>query len=344
LENNRGLGTGGLGTPAGDKNKYFFLKNGEFDYDQLFSAIDYSSQGWLPPNAAISTTLADGYDTRYLLSFGPFDIELGDSLPVTIGYIAGDKFHTKPGDFSFFNAGSPQAFADKLDFSDLATNSLWAGWVYDNPGLDTDNDGFKGTPIVSPCTGDTIYEAGDGVPDFKGPPPPPPPILHAFASPGRVVVRWNGKATETAKDPFSSIEDFEGYRVYLANKLQLNSFALLSSYDHDDYDRYSLNLSYAPPRWEQTEIPFSLDSLKSIYAVGDAHNPPRPNFNPDQYNNPSDSLIWNLSDGTKAYFYFVQQDYNRSTLDTTGTAIGTIRKTYPNRWKIPSILTMNMNM
>ena len=48
-DNNRNLGTGGLGTPAGDKNKYFFMKNGEFDYDQFYSSIDYSADGWLPP-------------------------------------------------------------------------------------------------------------------------------------------------------------------------------------------------------------------------------------------------------------------------------------------------------
>jgi hypothetical protein len=83
-ENSRNLGTGGLGTPAGDKNKYFFMKNGEFDYDQLYSAIDYSSAGWLPPNSAIASNLADGYDTRYLLSFGPFDIGVDDTLPLAI--------------------------------------------------------------------------------------------------------------------------------------------------------------------------------------------------------------------------------------------------------------------
>ena len=70
-------------------------------------------------------------------------------------------------------------FESQLDYSDLATNALWAGWVYDNPGRDTDSDGFKGTPVRNPCVTpgpDTLfYPNGDGVPDFSGPPPPTPP-------------------------------------------------------------------------------------------------------------------------------------------------------------------------
>ena len=59
-----------------------------------------------------------------------------DTLPLTIGYIAGDKFHVKPDDFQkYFDANNPDVFASKLDYTDLATNALWAGWVYDNPGL-----------------------------------------------------------------------------------------------------------------------------------------------------------------------------------------------------------------
>jgi hypothetical protein len=322
-ENSRNLGTGGLGTPAGDKNKYFFMKNGEFDYDQLYSAIDYSSAGWLPPNSAIASNLADGYDTRYLLSFGPFDIGVDDTLPLTIGYIAGDKFHVKPDDFQkYFDANNPDVFASKLDYTDFATNALWAGWVYDNPGLDTDGDGFKGTPMRNPCvtTGpDTMfYPNGDGVPDFSGPPPPTPPILRYSASPGKVTVRWNGKASQKSIDPFSHIEDFEGYRVYMGSKLQLSEFALLTSYDYRDYNRYHLNTSYFPSRWELTEIPFTLDSLKAIYDTTGF------DFDPTLYSNSANPLGWPLNSPTD-YYFFTSQDYNRSELGGSGE----IRKIYP---------------
>jgi hypothetical protein len=318
-DNSRNLGTGGLGTPAGDKNKYFFLKNNEFDYDQLFSAIDHSGDGWLPPAANIATDLADGYDTRYLLSFGPFDIAVGDSLPLTIGYIAGDKFHVKPGDYLDFDSNEPDKFFQKLSFADLATNALWAGWVYDNPGRDTDGDGDKGAPVANPCSTSSadawLYPNGDEVPDFSGPPPPPPPVLRFTSSPGKVTIHWNGEASETTPDDFSKLIDFEGYRIYMGQKLQLNEFALLTSFDHGDFNRYRLNVGFSPPRWELTEIPFSLDSLKAIYGNG---------FDPSVYSNSADSLEW-TANGETNHYYFTAQDYNRSDFSPTG-----IHKLYPN--------------
>jgi hypothetical protein len=338
-ENNRNLGTGGLGTPAGDKNKYFFMKNGEFDYDQLFSAFDYSSQGWLPPNPEIAGNLADGYDTRYLLSFGPFEIGVGDTLPLTIGYIAGDKFHRKPDDFvKYFDANSPFEFQSHLDYSDLATNALWAGWVYDNPGYDTDGDGFRGTPVRNPCitTGpDTLfYPNGDGIPDFKGPPPPTPPLLRYSASPGKVTIRWNGKNSETSLDPFSTLADFEGYRVYMGSKLQLNEFALLTSFDYKDYNRYRLNADYTPARWELTEIPFSLDSLRTLFKDDD--------FKPLDYPtqaNPYMDTVGTGSGGDTAYYFFTNQDYNRSEFGGAGE----IRKIYPNAKPGDMVLDPQLN-
>jgi len=68
--NYRDYGTGGLGTPEGARNKYYVMSNNEFDYDQIYSGIDYSAEGWLPPPAAdLAANLLDGYDTRYLISF-----------------------------------------------------------------------------------------------------------------------------------------------------------------------------------------------------------------------------------------------------------------------------------
>ncbi len=332
-ENNRGLGTGGLGTPAGDENKYFFMKNGEFDYDQLYSAIDYSSAGWLPPAQSISSDLADGYDTRYLLSFGPFDITPGDSLPITMAYVAGDKFHIRPDDFKTnFDANNPDKVAAVLDFKDLATNAQWAGWVYDNPGVDTDSNGIKvlpgvDDPILNPCTGKEIYRFGDGVPDFSGPPPPNPPQLRFSASPGRVEVRWNGKDSEEGQDPFSFLRDFEGYRVYMGNQLLLSEFALLTSFDFEDFNRYRHNRSFDPPRWELTEVPFTLDSLRTLYGE---------NFDPSLYPNAGDSL--EVPDENAAY-YFTPQDYNRQVLGEAGS----ISKRFPNAQKGDMIWEPELN-
>jgi len=305
-ENNRNFGTGGLGTPEGDKNKYYIMSVREFDYDQIFSAVDQSAKGWLPPPANIACNLADGYDTRYLFSFGPFDVAPGDTVPFTIGYVGGEGFHVKPDNFQkYFDCNDPQTFYDRLNFADFATNAQWAAWVYDNPGVDTDNNGYKGQRIENPCSGDSVYVSGDGVPDFAGPPPPTVPILRFSSSPGSVTIRWNGKISETSLDPFSFKKDFEGYRVYMGQKLQLNEFALLTSYDHYNFSRHHENQSYSPPRWEVTEIPFTLDSLRVLYGQ---------DFDPGHYGSQDSPLIVTDSTGTSRYF-FTSQDYNRWELD-----------------------------
>ncbi|MCX6829843.1 MAG: T9SS type A sorting domain-containing protein [candidate division Zixibacteria bacterium] len=175
-----------LGTPEGDKNKYYMMHHEEIDYDQLFTAVDHTSEGWLaPPSNAAG--FADGIDTRYLLSFGPFDILPGQTLPIVFAYVGGENFHTDCDAFAnLFNASSPDAFADQLDFSDLALNALTAEWIYDIPGVDTDSDGYKGKYRI--CGVDTFYYKGDGVPDlFAEPPtdipgqPGPPGIPKGFA-------------------------------------------------------------------------------------------------------------------------------------------------------------------
>jgi hypothetical protein len=325
-ENSRNFGTGGLGTPEGDKNKYYIISVREFDYDQIFSAVDHSADGWQPPPANIASNLADGYDTRYLFSFGPFDIAPGDTVPFTIGYIGGEGFHVKPDDFQkYFDANDPQMFYDRLDFTDFATNAQWAAWVYDNPGVDTDNDSYKGQRIVNPCSGDSVYVSGDGIPDFSGPPPPTVPILRFSSSPGSVTVRWNGKISETSKDPFSFQRDFEGYRVYMGQKLQLNEFALLTSYDHYDFSRHHENRSYSPPRWEVTEIPFTIEQLKAIYEKDGFV------FDPSNYPSQDNPLKWDTKDSvgnvtSTDYYFFTPQDYNRSDLGGSGG----IEKTYPD--------------
>jgi hypothetical protein len=323
-ENNRDLGTGGLGTPAGDPKKYFFMKNGEFDYDQLWSAVDFSGEGWLPPNSSLGPDLADGYDTRYLLSFGPFDIKPQDSLPITVGYIAGDRFHGDPEAYNrFFDAQAPNQFYEKLSFEDLATNAVWAAKVYDNPGVDTDGDGYAGDRDFNPCTGDSFWVSGDGEPDFAGPPPPPSPLLRFSASPGKVTIYWNGHDPETSQDPFSFVADFEGYRVYMADELRLDRFALLTAYDVHDYDRWRLNTAWDPPRWELSEIPFSEDSLRAIYQGGDEYNDPIPDFEPEMFQSRKDSLPWieEINESpTEVAYYFVPHRENQSDL-TSGTGI-----------------------
>jgi len=237
-----------LGTPGGDCSKYFIMSNGEFDYDQIFACTwpdDHPDEMWLEPSPECAD-LANGYDTRYLLSFGPFDqIAPGESLIITIGYIAGADFHVDPLNLiKDRNMSNPDEYYANLDFSDFETNAKWAAFVYDNPDLPD-------------------YPCGDGIPDFKGPPPPPSPTLSFETRKGKVKVRWNGKFTEKSRDSFNDRVDFEGYRVYMSRTGAVEDYALLGSYDKVDYKIYKLNRSKEDRPWVWRAASVSLDSLKS---------------------------------------------------------------------------------
>ncbi len=282
--------SGNLGTPEGDRAKYQVLSNGEFDYDQIESAIDHQVDGWMPPvaNPVLAEDLADGFDTRYLLSFGPFNVVPDSTLPLTIALIAGADFHEDPQNFqTFFDPGRPDQYLERLDLTDFARNAQWAGWVYDTPGFDTDGNGTRGSYRI--VGDDTIYYSGDGVPDFQGPPPPPAPELRFKTMQRKIVMRWNGERSETELDVFSNLADFEGYRVYLSRPGQLADFALLTQRDHVNWLRR--RYSSGTQRWVVKDPPFDLDSLQALYqalvdtAVFTSHWNPRPGtpFHPDSF-------------------------------------------------------------
>jgi hypothetical protein len=239
-----------LGTPGGDVSKYFIMSNEEFDYDQIYSCVwpdRYLDQGWLPANRTMCGDLANGFDTRYLLSFGPFyELGPGESLMITVGYIAGDNFHVDPRNLGRDpNMKDPDGFYANLDFTDFETNATWAAKVYDNP-----EPGF-------PC--------GDGIPDFKGPPPSPSPVLSFKTERGKVKISWNGKATERFRDPFNGRVDFEGYRIYMSRSGLPDDYALLGSYDKVDYKVYKLNLNKVPAVWDWKVASADLATLQSWF-------------------------------------------------------------------------------
>jgi len=236
---------GVMGTPGGDCSKYFVLSNNEFDYDQMFSCTAPDEDpDWLEASPECDD-LSDGYDTRYLMSFGPFDeIAPGESLVVTIGYIAGADFHQEPDNWTNPPGKTPDQVYAGFNFADFETNAKWAAFVYDNPDL----------PDL-PC--------GDGVPDFKGPPPPPSPDLSFETNKGRVKIRWNGKYTEKSRDSFNNRQDFEGYRIYRSRTGSIEDYALLGSYDKADYRIYKLNRNKVSRPWDWVAASVSLDSLQN---------------------------------------------------------------------------------
>ncbi len=346
----RDFRTGGLGTPEGDVNKYYVMRNREFDYDQVYTAsIQPNDSLWLYPNQNLADSFAVGYDTRYLLSFGPFFIRPGQTLPISFAYVAGDSLNT-PGDYyEQYLPDNPDAFYDALDFSDLALNSKWASWVYDNPGVDTDNDGYFGEFETCPSDSefvrtdtfvvdedsvfvdiwdtlsiDTCWVKGDGVPDFRGASPPPAPDFWVTSEVGKLKIRFNGLRSENTEDVFSRAVDFEGYRVYLSRDARPASFSLLASYDLEDFNKHTLsNPGENQPRYALRDTPYSLRELRCLYGSGDSPCDDA-SFNPLDY---SRSAPFVHPDHTDSIFYFTQQDYNQSRLgiDTP------IEKIYPNQ-------------
>jgi len=122
----------GLGWYIEDADLYYVMSHPEVDYDQIFAAVDYAAEGWLPPSP-IAEDIASGWYGSSLYSFGPFDIGVNERFSFTIAVVGGDNVHADP--YAHFDPNFPQAFYDQLDFSELATNARWAQWVYDNPVL-----------------------------------------------------------------------------------------------------------------------------------------------------------------------------------------------------------------
>jgi len=335
-EDFRDFGTGGLGTPEGDANKYYIMRNQEFDYDQAFTAaIQPTDTLWLDPGEQ-AAEFAYGYDTRYLLSFGPFEITPGDVLPISFAYVAGENFHQNPDNINNLPY-DPDLFYANLNFDSLAYNAKWASWIYDNPGVDTDSDGFAGEIFVcvrestlvdsslipgsdppeyeyifEAASSDTCFISGDGVPDFRGASPPPAPHIWVTPQIGALKIRFNGLRSETTKDIFSDLIDFEGYRVYLSRDERSSSYYILASYDLENYNKWIWN----PDRnggegYELLEIPFSADSLNALYGVYFGEN----DFDPNFYNSPSRPFVH--PDFSDSMFYFIPQDYNVSQLGVT---------------------------
>lgn len=323
-DNCRLFDAGNLGTPLNDRERYFLMSNEEFDYDQAFTGtISPLDSAWLLPNHEISDAVSRGMDTRYVLSYGPFQVGGYASLPIAFAYVIGEHFHSDPLNIDNL-PDHPYAYNANLDFSDLALNAVWARWVYDNPGFDTDGDGYLGEFRVCArestetdggwvvTEADTQWYRGDGVPDFRGAAPPPAPEFWVTSLVGGFHVRFNGQRSETERDVFLGIPDFEGYRIYIGRDNRNASFSLVASYDREDYDRYVWNnsrlneFSRPDPGFELRDIPFTLLELRCLYGRGgDPCNDTC--FHPLHY--PFDRPFFH-PDFEDSVFYFVPHDFN----------------------------------
>ena len=188
---------GHYGQPIGDKMRYYYLSNQELDYDQILSATNQNPpirEIWrpplFPPEAAIG--LANGADSRFLLSVGPFNLEVGESIPFTFALLAGEKFHTDPANFAshfqypqadFLDAARIQAYQNRLSLGALIANARMAKNVFDN-------ENIRSTVICQIDSHNPTYDIrliGDGIPDFKGPAPPPFPKVEFSTAEGEAA-------------------------------------------------------------------------------------------------------------------------------------------------------------
>jgi len=316
--------SGGTGVPYTDAEKYFVMSNEEFDYDQVRTGrIAPGHQTWPYPGPEIADGVAQGGGMQYLLSYGPFQVGPYASLPLSFATVLGENFHS-----DLFNADNlpdrPYEYYSNVDFSDLALNARWARWIYDNPGYDTDNDGYRGEFRVCGVEStlsdsgwllteaDTFWYRGDGVPDFRGASPPPAPEFWVTPTVRGLHVRINGQRSETEKDVFSGIADFEGYRIYIGRDNRKASFSVVASYDRENYDRYTWDnervdeIGFPEPGFVLMDVPFTLRELRCLYGGGS--NPcDDSSFHPLHY--PHSRPFFHREFGDSV-FYFVPHDFN----------------------------------
>ncbi len=329
----------GLGTPYGDINKYFLMSNLEWDFPQPYTYyVNYYPTGWTSVGDWFTAyMLSMGGDCQYLLSLGPFDLKPGDEITLPVAYVGGEEVFSDPMMFerNLGNRFRPDLYLNELDFSDLIHNSMTAARIYDNPGIDTDGDGYEGEfyfcVLDSVLVGqewvytivDTFYYKGDGVPDLKGSAPPPAPDIWVSPSIGGLRVRFNGYRSETTRDLFSSQIDFEGYKVYVGRDNRASSYSLVTSYDRNNYDKMVFN-PYLHPQamFELQDNPFSLEELLCLYGEGAE---PCQDIDFDILSYTASSPYVHLQ-FPESLFYFVKHDFNQSRLgqDTD------IRKLYPH--------------
>jgi hypothetical protein len=135
------------------------MSNQEFDYDQIYSCVwpdMYPEEGWLPANPTVCGDLANGFDTRFLLSFGPFDqIAPGDSLIFAVAFVIGETLHVDPLNLAVDpNMKDPDRFYANLNFSSLVQNAQVAQELYNDnffvflPGDVTSNDAVDIADVV----------------------------------------------------------------------------------------------------------------------------------------------------------------------------------------------------
>jgi len=370
----RDFTTGGTGTPEGDRNKFYILNNGDFDFDQpRVATIGTLDSAWLPPPADRDTIWAKGLDTRYVLSFGPFDIEPGQTLPISLAYVAGAHFHRRYDNYLNLPY-NPDSWYEGVNFDSLGSNATWADWVYDNPGVDTDSDGYAGEYTIcnlgddstevcdttmdttaDPDTmiivchweydlADTVWRKGDGVPDFRGATPPPAPSTYSTTD--RSGARVNGLRVEPGVGRLvvrwngvlaqNTADVFSRETDFEGYRVYIGRDERRSSYSvAASFDIEDFN------RWDYNDGTNQFELNESPFTLRELRCMYAPDSCDDQIWHPLDyprsrPLVVEGEPGDDpSVYYFEPQDFNQSILGNYPNAQTEIRKAYPDALRPP---------
>ena len=372
----RDLGFGNLGTPWGDRNSYHFMRNGEHDFDQvLIGQIGSLDATWIPPPPDYIDEIVAGVDSRYLLSFGPFALDPGQTLPTTIAYVAGANFHRDPNNMENL-PDRPEQWYKNVHFDSLEVNATWAEWIYDNPGVDTDGDGYFGEFTLCNLGGDsslvcdtlvdtsaepdtnyiacrwdydavdTIWRKGDGVPDLKGATPPVNPSTYTFINPQGDTVRGLRvyPSVGRVKLIWNGIES-ENSRDPFTREYDFEGYRVYIARDDrpssysvvTSYDRENYNRWEWDARTEHWHLKTTPFSLEQLRCLyADSCNDL--SWHPDNFPRTYPLIIPGGSKNPDRVYYFEPQGYNRSILANDPVHATTeIKKVYPYALKPPFV-------
>jgi len=217
-EHNYNFASGAAPSWAGIK--LLGLKRNDVPVDLGTATISFNWWGWDP-----GATDKDEDVERYLLmSNGEIDPTAGSEAPQ---FDAVELLSV--GSVDFFDVGDSLTFAfafvggDNED--DLILNASWAQKAYDF--------------------------------NFVLPTPPPSPVLKVIPGREKLTLRWDD-SPETARDPVTNEQDFEGYRVYLSTDNE--TFDMIRQVDKVDTTGFNTGFT-------MLEDPVEIDGVAYKYKL-----------------------------------------------------------------------------
>jgi len=197
------------GTPENDRMKYQVMSNGEFDYNQTDIERFSGEDPWGECPSSLIDKLRGGYDTRFLFSFGPFDIGPDDTIQVAIAVMVAEGFHNDPNNVGMPPLGTvPEGWnPDKFQYEDIAKSASWVRTIYDN--------------------------------DYKGPMPPPRPPFEVETYDNKIDIFWKPDTCFNYIDEITKLQDFEGFRIYVGEANMESYYTPIVEYDRVDFIDYN---------------------------------------------------------------------------------------------------------